>query len=221
MNRTVSYLRTSSAANVEGDSAPRQDAAVMAYAKATGLDVVACFWDAAVSGKDPIESRAGFAAILDLCEAEDIKVIIVESPDRFARDMMTQELGVLALIQRGIRLLTATGLELTDNSDDMKVMFRQIAASFAQFEKARLVRKLKGARDRASEAAGKRIEGRKSYCETNPKLIAEAKRLARKSPKTGKSRPLREIASELAGLGYATASGKPFSASQVNRLLGR
>ena len=48
----VSYLRTSSAANVgaEKDSAYRQDAAVVGYAARAGVEVVACFYDAAVSG---------------------------------------------------------------------------------------------------------------------------------------------------------------------------
>jgi hypothetical protein len=89
-----------------------------------------------------------------------------------------------------------------------------------EYEKARLVAKLKGARDRASARLGRRVEGRKGYRDTNPDLVREAKRLARKSPKTGEARSLREIARELAGLGHVTAEGKPFSASQVQRLLG-
>jgi hypothetical protein len=52
-------------------------------------------------------------------------------------------------------------------------------------------------------------------------LVREAKRLARKSPKTGEARSLREIAAELARLGHVTATGKAFSAVQVQRLLGR
>jgi hypothetical protein len=48
----------------------------------------------------------------------------------------------------------------------------------------------------------------------------EAKRLARKSPKTGEARSLREIAAELAQAGHVTSSGKPLPAGQVQRLLG-
>src|SRR5689334_3551312 len=104
-------------------------------------------------------------------------------------------------------------------TDPARVMMRQVTTAFAQDEKARLVAKLKGARDRKSAAAGKRVEGRKGYDDTNPAIIREAKRLARKSPKTGKTRSLREIGMELAALGHTTAAGKPFSASQVQRLL--
>ena len=98
-------------------------------------------------------------------------------------------------------------------------MMRQIAGAFAQYEKARLVAKLKGARDRKSAELGRRIEGRKGYAETSPELVREAKRLARRSPRTGEKRSLRTIAAELAALGHRTGTGKPFSASQVKRLL--
>ena len=100
-------------------------------------------------------------------------------------------------------------------------MVRQILGVVSEFEKANLVAKLNGARDRASAAAGRRIEGRKGYAETDPKLVREAKRLARRSPKTGEARSLREIAMVLAELEYVTSSGKPFSAGHVRRLLGR
>jgi DNA invertase Pin-like site-specific DNA recombinase len=101
-------------------------------------------------------------------------------------------------------------------------MVRQILGAVSEFEKANLVAKLRGARDRASAAAGRRVEGRKGYRDTKPELIREARRLARKSPKSGKARSLREIAAELEALGFVTTTtGKPFSAAQVQRLLGR
>jgi hypothetical protein len=48
----------------------------------------------------------------------------------------------------------------------------------------------------------------------------EAKRLARRSPKTGARRSLREIAAELERLGYVNGKGQHFAAQQVARLLG-
>jgi hypothetical protein len=90
----------------------------------------------------------------------------------------------------------------------------------AQLERAMTVAKLRGARDRASAAAGKRVEGRKGYRETNPALMSELRRLARTSPKTGK-RTLRQISAELAQAGFRTAKGTLFPAMQISRLLGR
>jgi DNA invertase Pin-like site-specific DNA recombinase len=217
----VAYLRTSSAANVgeDKDSARRQRLAIDRYAKAAGLEIVAGFSDEAVSGADPVETRPGFAAMLERVEADGIGLVLVEDASRFARSVLAQELGVLIMAGRGVRVVTASGEDLTGTDDPAKVMMRQVAGAFAEYEKARLVLKLRGARDRRSAALGRRVEGRKGYRETNPGLVREARRLARRNPKTGETRSLREIADELAGLGHATAAGRPFSASQVQRLL--
>jgi hypothetical protein len=94
---------------------------------------------------------------------------------------------------------------------------RQIAGAFHQYEKARLVAKLKAARQRKRESAGK-CEGRKSWTEVNPELVKEAKRLRRRSPK-GHQRSLRNIAAELARLGYVNERGARFSPSSVQSML--
>ena len=94
---------------------------------------------------------------------------------------------------------------------------RQIAGAFHEYEKARLVAKLRAARERKRADAGK-CEGRKSHAELNPELVLEAKRLRRRSPK-GHQRSLRDVAAELAKLGFVNASRKPFSASSVQSML--
>jgi DNA invertase Pin-like site-specific DNA recombinase len=215
----LAYLRTSSAQNVGGDSDLRQREAISRFAQANGYDVVGEFYDAAVSGADPIESRPGFAAMIERIEGNGVRVVIVEDASRFARSVIAQELGVLAMQARGVMVLTASGESLTETDDPAKVMMRQIAGAFAQYEKARLVAKLRGARDRKSEQLGRRVEGRKGYAETNPELVKEAKRLARKSPKTGERRSLREIAAELERLGFVNGRGQRFAAAQVARLI--
>jgi hypothetical protein len=96
---------------------------------------------------------------------------------------------------------------------------RQIASAFAQYEKARLMAKLEGARDRKSAELGRRVEGRKGYGDINPDLVREARRLARKSPKTGARRSLRQIAGELEKLGFVKGKGQRFAAAQVVRLM--
>jgi DNA invertase Pin-like site-specific DNA recombinase len=93
------------------------------------------------------------------------------------------------------------------------VLVRQVLGAIAQFEKASLVAKLKAARDRKRAAAGK-CEGRKSWAEINPGLVREAKRLRRRSPK-GHQRSLRDVAAELAKLGFVNQRGAQFSASSV------
>jgi hypothetical protein len=97
-----------------------------------------------------------------------------------------------------------------------RVMMRQIAGSFAQYEKTRLVLKLRGARERIRETSRK-CEGRKSYSERDPALVL-AKRLHRRSPK-GHRRSLRDIARELQAMGYSNKRGAPYSASCVKSMV--
>jgi DNA invertase Pin-like site-specific DNA recombinase len=88
-------MRTSSITNVgeAKDSEQRQRAAIEAYAKRAGMTVVDWFYDPAVSGADHIESRAGFMAMLDRIASNGVRCILVESPDRFARDLAVQLAG--------------------------------------------------------------------------------------------------------------------------------
>jgi len=58
--------------------------------------------------------------------------VIVEDTGRFARDLLTQELGILSLIKLGVKVFTSTGDELTNTDDPMKVAMRQIAGAFAE-----------------------------------------------------------------------------------------
>jgi hypothetical protein len=95
-------------------------------------------------------------------------------------------------------------------------MVRQILGAVSQFEKAGLVAKLRHARDRKRAATG-RCEGRRPV---SAEVIAEARRLARRSPKTGKRRSLRVIACELARLGHFGPSGGPYYAGSIRRMLG-
>jgi DNA invertase Pin-like site-specific DNA recombinase len=214
----VAYIRTSSAANVgtDKDSDKRQRAAIEGFAKRSGFDLVAEYNDAAVSGADPIESRRGFAELLDRIEGNGVRTVIVEDASRFARELMTQELGIVALIQRGVRVLTANGDDLTDSSDPSRKMMRQIAGAFHEYEKARLVAKLRAARERKRADAGK-CEGRKSHAELNPDLVREAKRLRRRSPK-GHQRSLRDVAAELGQAWASSINAAPSSRHrQCNR----
>jgi DNA invertase Pin-like site-specific DNA recombinase len=194
--------------------------AIQAYAARAGLDVVAEFYDAAVSGADAIDQRPGFIDLLACAKEREVGLVLVETASRFARGLMVQELGLQMLRREGITLVAVDSPEtFADEADPMVEAVRQMLGVMAQLDKAMTVAKLRGARDRASAAAGKRVEGRKGYAETSPELVKEAKRLARKNPRTGQRRSLREIAEELAALGFVTANGTTFAATAVKRLL--
>jgi DNA invertase Pin-like site-specific DNA recombinase len=219
--KAVAYLRTSSATNVgtDKDSEKRQRQAIEAYAKSAGYVIVDTYYDEAVSGADPIEARPGFSALLDRIEGNGVRVVLVEDASRFARQLSVQEAGILALNERGVTVLTASGDNLTETDDPYKVAMRQMAGVFAQLEKARLVHKLKAARDR-KRASGVKVEGRKAFKELDPSMVILAKKLHR-YPVNGKRRSLREIASELAQAGHLDSKGKAFSAQSIKNMVGQ
>jgi len=213
----VAYLRTSSAANVGAgkDSDKRQRAAIAAFAKSAGFEIVAEFYDAAVSGTDPIESRPGFAAMLERIAGNGVRTILVESPDRFARDLIVQLTGHDFLKKLGVTLIPTTAPDFFTEDTPTAVLVRQVLGAIAQFDKASLVAKLKAARDR-KRATGVKVEGRKNYAERNPELVELARELRRRGKRR---RSLREISAELVLRGHLNANGKPYSAAAVSSML--
>ena len=119
----------------------------------------------------------------------------------------------------GVELVPVTVPEYLRNETPPAVLVRQVLGAIAQFERAQMVSRLKDVRDRQSYFLGRRIEGRKSYQELDPLMVQEARRLARRNPKTGGKRSLRAIARELAELGYHRANGEPFFAASVQSML--
>jgi len=216
----VAYYRTSSAANVgaDKDSLKRQQEAVQSYAKANHLEVVGEYYDAAVSGADLIEDRPGFSALLDEIESTDVRIVIVEGIDRLARGMEAGVLGLASLRARDVKLVDISGTDLTDDVDEMTEAMISISLVFATLEKKRLVKKLRGARDRKSADVGHRVEGRKAYKETDPDLAAAAKRLARK-PRGGNKPSLRKIAVALASEGYVRQNGEQLHPQTVANII--
>ena len=51
------------------------------------------FEDPAVSGTDPIIVMIGISGMVTYCLKHDVRTILVESDDRFARDRVVQEMG--------------------------------------------------------------------------------------------------------------------------------
>jgi DNA invertase Pin-like site-specific DNA recombinase len=213
------YLRTSSAANVgeDKDSHQRQAAAIETYTKRAGIEIIGSYYDEAVKGSDPIETRPGFAAMLEALEANGTKTIIVETANRFARDLMVQEVGFAMLKERGIDLIAADSPTSFLDDTPTARLIRQVLGAVSEFEKAMLVAKLRGARER-KRRTGVKVEGRKALSETRPETIELARKLARK-PK-GKDAPsLRAISAALARRGHVTGNGTPYAPTAVRLML--
>jgi DNA invertase Pin-like site-specific DNA recombinase len=216
----VACLRTSSATNVgaDKDSDKRQRAAIEAYAKRAGFTIVDEYYDKAVSGADAIDQRPGFGTMLQRLASNGAKTIIVESPDRFARDLAVQLAGHDMLKALGISIIPASAPDFFVEETPTAVLVRQVLGAIAQFEKASAVAKLAAARKRKREREG-RCEGRKPLSMTRPGVVALARKLRRKRPKAGQL-SLRGVASELAARGYLNERGKPYAAKSVASMLG-
>ena len=216
----VAYYRTSSAANVgaDKDSLRRQRDAVRSYAEGRGLEITEEFYDAAVSGADPVDTRPGFKAMLDYMAGNGARVVLVENASRFARDLIVQLTGHDFLKGLGFELVPADAPDFFTDETPTAILVRQVLGAISQFEKGSLVAKLRAARDRKRAETG-RCEG-----PTPPSLalVKEARRLARRSPKTGRKRSLRVIARELAEAGHTSpATGRAYTAEGLRKLLAR
>jgi DNA invertase Pin-like site-specific DNA recombinase len=215
----VAYLRTSSAASVgeDKDSAPRQREAIEAFARRAGYALVGEFYDAAVRGADHLDTRPGFAELLTYIAGNGARTVIVETANRFARDLMVQEVGFAKLKALGITLIAADSPGSFLDDTPTSKLIRQILGAVSEFDKAMIVAKLKGARDR-KRATGVKVEGRRSHAELRPEVVALVKQLRRKRPKGGR-RSYQQIAAELFAAGHANSRGRPFSPSAIQSML--
>jgi DNA invertase Pin-like site-specific DNA recombinase len=217
----VGYMRTSSAGNVgpDKDSDRRQRIAVQSFAEANGLTIVEWFSDPGISGADPIAERPGFRGMLERIAGNGVRVILVESPDRFARDLAVQLAGHAYLRSRGVSLIPTTAPDFFTTDTPTAVLVRQVLGAISEFEKASMVAKLRGARERKRLATGMKVEGRKSYAELYPDVVAVVRKLRRKRPKGG-VRSHDEIAAELERLGHRDRDGRSFTPSAVRTMAG-
>ena len=131
-------------------------------------------------------------------------MIIIESLDRPARDVIIQSVLIKRCIDAGILLFAAnTGENVCDAflTDPTRKTLLQIQGVFNQLENDRLVIKLRKAREAKRQKAG-RCEGRKhydehqAYAERESAVVNLVKQLRRK-PIGGERLSLAAIAAEL------------------------
>ena len=186
----VAYLRTSSAANIgderRKDSDKRQRIAIAAYARRPASRSSRTFYDEAVCGADLIETRPGFRAMLERLLSNGVRTIVVETANRFARDLIVQETGYAMLKERGIELIAADKPDAFLDDTPTATLIRQVLGAVSQFEKAMLVSKLGRARAQACD----RREGRRPQVTPGeaPRGRRAGAQLRRKRPKGGSGR---------------------------------
>jgi len=212
MTKAFAYMRTSSNTNVgeDKDSDKRQAHAIQSYADAHGIEIVAWFYDAGVKGSEAVHTRPGFADMLAAIAGNGVRMVLVETANRFARELMVQETGYAFLHGLGISLVPVDAPDcFTDDGDPMKKAIRQILGAISELDKAMTVAKLKAARDRKRLKTG-RCEG--------PKQAPEAHRMLANTL-SARGLSLRAIAAELASAGCLAPSQKVYGAESIKRML--
>lgn len=212
MSKAFAYLRVSGKGQVDGDGFPRQRAAIEAYAQANNIEVVEWFEEKGVSGKTDWDNRPAWTDMIS--RLNGVRTIIVEKLDRLARDLFIQEYILRDLGKREVVLKTAAGEE-TGDEDATRVLFRQILGAIAQYDRTMIVNKLKSARDRASEAAGKRIEGKKAYGATPAETSAIDEMMLMRE----RGASYDDIARNLNGRQIATRHGRTWHPMTVRKIL--
>jgi hypothetical protein len=86
-----------------------------------------------------------------------------------------------------------------------------------EYEKGRLVAKLRGARERKRKETGKKVGGRKSHAELWPEVVAESRGLRKARGKAG--RLSCEISARLKEAGYYNERGQPFNPQSVPAMI--
>jgi DNA invertase Pin-like site-specific DNA recombinase len=194
------------------DSLARQKDAVEAYASANSIEIVGEFYDAAVKGSDAVDERPDFQKMLTAIAGNGVRTILVETANRFARDLIVQETGYRFLQKRGIELIAVDSPGMFLDDTPTAVLVRQILGAVAQFEKAALVAKLAGARKRLGKPGGK-----PAMEITHPMVIERVRQLRDDDP----TMTLRAISAALAGEGHVTPTGKTYNPAQIARILAR
>jgi DNA invertase Pin-like site-specific DNA recombinase len=217
MTKALAYMRCSGKGQIDGDTWDRQQEAITRYCTTNGIEVVEWYRDEGLSGKTELENRPGLAACLERVESNGVRLVIVESADRLARDSLVAELIVREFQKTGTTVISASGgVNLTegDDSNPTAKLIRQILAAVAEFDRCVVVLKLRAARQRIRAKTGK-CEGRKEY----GAHADEARNLFRMRALRLAGMTYRQIADQLNSQHVTAREGGLWTAQTVGKIL--
>jgi DNA invertase Pin-like site-specific DNA recombinase len=211
VTNTYGYLRVSGRGQLDGDGFPRQRAAIEKLAEFNALRIVRWFEERATTGVTEWEDRPAWSEMI--AQLNGVRTIVIERLDRLARDLMVQEHIIQDLARRGITLISTAEPDL-ESSDPTRVLFRQIMGAIAQYDKAMVVQKLRGARQRI-KSRGEACEGRKPF----GYYSTEAETLAKIAAFHAEGHTATAIARALNGAGLKPRSGQRWHPYVVSRII--
>lgn len=159
--KVFSYLRVSTAQQIDGDGYPRQREAVERLAAVKGWAVLREFVEQQ-TGTDSFMDRPKLMEAMDLCGGNlGVTIIVVERVDRLGRDLIVTELFFAECKKRGITVYAAdSGEELVNAEEDpTRKLIRQILGALSEWDRSQINRKLQAGRRRKALETGKPCGG--------------------------------------------------------------
>lgn len=213
MTKAFAYLRVSGKGQLDGDGFDRQRLAIHKYCSDNNIEIVQEFQEKAVPGKTEWTDRAAWTDMMLVLNG--VTTVIIESLNRLARDLMVQEHIVADLRQRNVTLISVAEPDLCVD-DPTRKLLRQIMGAIAEYDKAMIVIKLRGARGRAKARDG-HCEGRKPYGQKD----GEGQWLEHMRNLRSGGMHFDGIAQDLNNTGSTTRYGKKWIGATVCQILGR
>ena len=116
----------------------------------------------------PVETRPGFSAMLERLLSNGVRTIVVETANRFARDLIVQETGYAMLKARGIELIAADKPDAFLDDTPTATLIRQILGAVCS-SRRRCWSRSCAARASASARPASRSKAAKSMPSSAPK----------------------------------------------------
>jgi len=143
----------------ECESVERQIERLRKYAAENNIEVVGEFDDKALSGTDAVAERPGLRNALAALKRG--YVLLIEAYSRLSRDEYQQKGLVIDLVDRGVRVVSATEESANGESDEAWLM-RGMLALLDEYE-VRRTRRRTSDRMRQHQANGRRMSDRLVY----------------------------------------------------------
>lgn len=145
IKRVVSYLRISTANQIDNTSIDTQKEKIDLYCRLNNLKLIEEFKDEAMSGKYE-HNRKDYKRMIDFVMDEENKIdaIIVYKSDRIHRSLKNLMLMLDDLNSAKVSFISIT--EQFDTSTAQGMLFLQMLGSFAEFERKLIAERTKGGR---------------------------------------------------------------------------
>ncbi len=226
MSTAIGYVRVSTVGQGDGHGPEIQRAAIEAWARERGVELLEVLTDVGISGA--VLERPGLDRALRALRPGE--TLVVYRLDRLARDLVTQELLLRELRRRGAEVASCSEAEQAYLSDDpadpARKLIRQVLGAVAEFEREMIRLRLRRGRQVKREAGGY-VGGEPPFgwrvragggLEPDPReqLVLHRMRALRRVEVS-----YRQIAAQLNAEGLRPRRGRAWSGQAIHRILSR